>query len=367
MAKDRGHAGTFFAAPRVRILPVDVVFHPNWWFRHYGIRFTRDFFFDPTTRVAADRNMRRILHERFPDLGLGEKDAAPRPVVGGVLLAAGYLISGLLGCGIRFSEDAPPEVVAANLTDAQVRALRAPSLSDVPLMRDVIRLFDFLEKEFGYVEGDINWEGIQNVALNLRGHQLFIDYYENPDLARTLFDVIADTVDRFLSLIRGRTGTTSLSVNRIVRYVDPRMALHSNCTVSMISPELYETFLLPYDIRLSEAHQPYGIHYCGNDMHKVRHAFARIKKASFFDVGWGSDVRLCREALPDAFFSLRLSPVRMRSESAETIERDIEKLLADAGPLDKAGLCCINMDIGTPDRNVRKIFEVAERHRRSVA
>ncbi len=348
-------------------LPVDVVFHPNWWFRNYGIRFNKEFFFDPDVRVSSDRKMRQVLHERFPDLGLGEKEAQPRPVVGGVLLAAGYVVSGILGCNIRYSESAPPEVVTANLTDAQVFDLKIPPLTDVPIVKDLIRLFDALEKRFGFLEGDINWEGIQNVAFNLRGHQLFVDYFENPDLARKLLATVADTIIRFLSFMRERTGATSVSVNRIVRHVDPRMVLHSNCTIAMISPDLYREFLLPYDVLLSEAFQPYGIHYCGNDMHKVRHEFAKIKGASFFDVGWGSDVKLCREALPDPFFSLRLNPVRMKSESADAIEHDIEKVLQNAGPLNNVGICCINMDFETPDRNILRMFEVAERYRREAA
>ena len=28
-------------------LPVDVVFHPNWWNKHYGLTFELDFYYDP--------------------------------------------------------------------------------------------------------------------------------------------------------------------------------------------------------------------------------------------------------------------------------------------------------------------------------
>jgi uroporphyrinogen-III decarboxylase len=229
-----------------------------------------------------------------------------------------------------------------------------------------LKLFQALEQKFGYLEGDINWEGIQNVALNLRGQQLFIDYYTNPDLAKKLLDTVANTIIQFLEFMNSKTGTTSISVNRIVQKVDSRIHLHSNCTVTMISADTYRDFLLPYDQMLSEKFQPCGIHYCGNDMHKMRNEFAKLEKVSFFDVGWGSDVKLCREALPDKFFSLRLSPERMKSKSAEEIEKDIEDLLQYATPLHKVGLCCINMDYGTPDENVRKIFEVAKRYRNTI-
>jgi hypothetical protein len=34
-----------------------------------------------------------------------------------------------------------------------------------------------------------------------------------------------------------------------------------------------------------------------------------------------------------------------------------------AGPLERAALCCINLDDQTPDDNVRAIFAMAERYR----
>ncbi|HEX9971935.1 MAG TPA: uroporphyrinogen decarboxylase family protein [bacterium] len=348
------------------VLPVAIVFHPNWWHKNYGIKFDKSFFFDPEVRVENDRLMRQYLFERFSDLGLGEQYAKSRPVVGGVLLAAGYILSGILGCEIRYFDEAPPEVIPANLTDDQIRELQPPDICQTSIIRDLLQLFDSLERRFGYLEGDINWEGVQNVALNLRGQQFLLDYYMNPDLAKELLDTVFNTIIQFLELIKSKTGTTSISVNRIVHQVDPGMYLHSNCTLTMISANTYRDFLLPYDQMLAERFQPYGIHYCGNDMHKMRNEFAKLEKVSFFDIGWGSDVKLCREALPDKFFSLRLSPERMKSKSAEEIEKDIEDLLQNATPLHKVGLCCINMDYGTPDENVRKIFEVAKRYRNTI-
>ena len=71
----------------------------------------------------------------------------------------------------------------------------------------------------------------------------------------------------------------------------------------------------------------------------------------------------CRAALPDAFFSLRLSPVRLRTQTPGEVRADIERLLAQAGPVDKLALCCISIDADTPDENVRAVFEAAQRYR----
>jgi len=345
------------------LLPVDVIFTPQWWHYNYGLKFREDFFFDAETRVESERLMRAFLYERFGHLGLGERDASPRPLIGPVHLAAGFMASALLGCQVKFSVDGPPQVIPADLTDEQVLEFEAPDITKVSPMKELVDMMDKLEREFGYLEGDINWGGVQNVALDLRGQQLFVDYYDKPDLAVHLLDVVAQAELHMASFIRAKTGTTSLSTNRIVGSVDPSISLHSNCSVTMLSNETYEEFLLRYDIYLADNLQPYGIHYCGNNMEHVLQGFAKIDKAQFFDVGWGSDVAMCRQALPDAFFSLRLSPVRLRTISVEEVRQDVEGLLRQAGPVQKAAVCCVNIDYGTPDENVAEIFRVVDEYR----
>ena len=81
--------------------------------------------------------------------------------------------------------------------------------------------------------------------------------------------------------------------------------------------------------------------------------------ATFYDVGWGSDVAACRRAFPDAFLNLRLSPVRMLQETPDAIQKDVRGLLSSSGSMEKVGVCCINMDYGTPDENVREVLEAA--------
>ncbi len=345
-------------------LPVEIVFHPSWWHAHYGLTFDEAFFFDPLKRVASERAMRAALHARFGDLGLGEANAAPRPVIGPVHLAAGFMPSAILGCAIRYFDNASPEVVPANLTDAQVLALSVPDLDSNPTFQKLIALMDTLQAQYGSLEGDVNWEGVQNVAFNLRGAQLFMDYYDKPELARRLLDVSARTIEAMATYVRRRTGTNSVAVNRIVGAVDARISLHSNCTVAMISARTYREYLLAYDQQLARDLYPYGIHHCGVDMHKVRHEYARVDGAEFFDVGWGSNVAACREALPNATFSLRMSPVRVATLTPAEVAADVEALLRAAGPLERAALCCINLDDQTPDDNVRAIFAVAEKYRR---
>jgi uroporphyrinogen-III decarboxylase len=131
----------------------------------------------------------------------------------------------------------------------------------------------------------------------------------------------------------------------------------------MISPATYRQVHLPVELRMAARIQPFGVHHCGDNTHRIAPAYAELP-ICYLEVGWGSDVAACREALPDAFLNLRLSPVRMLQATPQTIAEDTDKLLRAAGPLGQVGVCCINMDAGTPDDNLFAMFEVIERYRR---
>jgi uroporphyrinogen decarboxylase-like protein len=329
-------------------IPVSVVFNPNWWYRNYGISFDRPFYFDRETILRNDVVMRRALHDRF---GLGEPDARPRPIVGSRHVAGGFVVPALLGVEIRFSDNQAPWNVPRNLSREEALRLRVPEIESTWPMNEWITLMDDVEKEYGQLTGDFNTGGLINTALELRGNDFFLDLLEDPEVTDHLFTVIAETQASVASYVRSRTGTSSVSVNRGILHADPSIYLHASCSVQMISPALYERAILPHERRLADRLRPYGIHHCGNNLQLFAPAYSRMP-VRFLDVGWGSDVAACARAFPEAFLNLRLSPVRMLQESSDVIYRDTVELLRAAGRTTNVGVCCINMDYGTPDANV---------------
>jgi uroporphyrinogen-III decarboxylase len=344
-------------------LPFELVFNPRWWHYTAGIVFTRDFYFDPAARVANDVTMRRVLHQRFGDLGMGEADPRPRPVAGSLYVAGGFVIPALLGAEIRFEPDAAPQPLPAPLSVEQLEHLAAADFRATAPMRELIAGWDVQEAEYGHLVGDLNTDGLLNIAYHFFGQNLFADFYDAPQRVRRVLEVIAELIVDVASYVRARTGSCSIAVNRMAERVDPRLFIHSNCSVQMISPSSYRTLHLPVEQHMASRIQPYGIHHCGDNMHRVAAAYAELGIA-FADVGWGSDVAACRRALPTAFLNLRLSPIRMLQCTPAEMAADTEKLLQAAGPLDQIGLCCINMDYGTPDDNIFAVYEVLERYRR---
>jgi len=345
-------------------LPVEIVYHPNWWNHETGMKFDRGHFFDPVRRVNDEMIMKRTMWEHFGKFGYGNESPEPEPVIGPVHLAAGFMMSSLWGCPILYSDNNSPVVEPLSMTVEDLESMNTPDPLKNSDFRDLFNLIKSLKERYGYVTGDIGWGNLQNLALDLMGQSIFLEYYDNPDRIHKIYDKLNHSAIEALNLIRSETGTTSISVNRSIINVEPTINLQSNCSVQMISNEMYEEFLLPHEIELSKQLQPYGIHHCGDNMHTVADGYSKVKEACFFDVGWGADIAYCRGKIPDAFFNVRLSPVKIQTCSPDEVEADLVNLLENAGDLSQVGICCINMDWGTPDENVAKIFEIAERYRK---
>ncbi|HWQ84185.1 MAG TPA: hypothetical protein VN363_06435 [Anaerolineales bacterium] len=356
------HSPDPVSSPARPFLPVELVFNPNWWHQTAGISFDHSFYLDPRARIENDVLMRKVLYRRYGYLGLGEPDPQPRPVIGSLHVAGGFVIPALLGAQIMFAPDAAPQPLPMGLSAAQIDRLEAVDFRQLWPLNELIAQMDSLEAEWGYLVGDLNTDGLLNAAYHLYSADLFADFHNAPRRVQRLLEMIGELIVDVALYVRQRTGSCSIAVNRMVARVDQRMFLHANCSVPMISPKSYQAVQLPVELQMAQRIQPFGIHHCGDNLQRYISSYRALPLA-FVDVGWGSDVAACRQALPDTFFNLRLSPVRMLTCTPQEIARDTENLLRAAGPLEQAGICCINMDYGTPDDNLFAMYAVVERFR----
>jgi hypothetical protein len=342
-------------------LPVEIVFHPSWWNKNVGITFDKDFFFHPARRVEAEQLMEKVLYERFGKYGLGSEHDVPQPVIGAVHNAAGYLLSEMMGCKVDYSENSSPQVRSADMTTLEINPQDAFQSS---AFKQFINLTDKLKEKYGYLKGDVNWNGILNLALDLRGQEIMIDMYENPEQVGRFFRQIATVIETFVNGIQEETGSSSISVNRTVRHLDKPVFLHSECSHTMISVEQYEKTLMQFDIEWSKKYRPFGVHYCGKDPHRYAESFAKIPRLDFLDVGYEGDVKILRNHLPDTFLNIRLSPVKLIDQSVDDIRTEIKKLVSDSGNLDLTGVCCINIDDKVSDDKITTILETVRELRK---
>lgn len=339
----------------------DITFHPSWWHAHAGIDFTRDFFDEPQYRMECDMKMRRALYDHFGEYGLGEKAPLMRPLLGTDLLAAGYLYSELMGCEVKYQADNSPQIICRDLDEDEIGEIFAPELEKSEVWQRTQRQIDYLLGKFGYVEPYINLQGIQNISMDLMGQEAMVVFYTAPEEAENLLYEITKlsiSVGRRLKML---SDDISGGVTAIVRKVRPNVYLTSNCSVEMISNDLYEKFLLPCDQILAETFGSFGVHHCGATMEHVVDGYRKIPNLDFAEVGAFSDLALVRSKFPGVFLNARYSPARLSEASEEEIMREVQELAVTGQ--ENGGLIsvsCVGIDKNVSDEKIKYFLKACK-------
>ena len=335
-------------------IPVDVVFSPKWWHKKTGICFDRGFFFGPKRRVKDEAAMEEFLCKKWGPFGLVE-EIPGFPNIGAVHMACGYVMSEMLGCEVTYCDNDAPTVIPRRIEEYD--CIEFDRMFKSQAFVDFDKMVRALTAEYGGVSGDVNWSGVLNLALDLRGEDLLVDMLTNESAASGFFDLIAAAIERFTGYIDSKTGTTSISVNRNVRNVNKRVFLHSECSTTMISVDMYRRLLQKYDMKWAEEKSSFGIHYCGVDPHRFADAYAELPKLDFLDLGYGGDVAYIREKLPLTFLNIRLSPVKLITQTKSEIKAEIKEFYRASSSPKLTGFCCINIDDQVSDEKIDAIFE----------
>mgnify|MGYP001559701683 CR=1 FL=1 len=338
-----------------KYIPLGVGFYPDWWYQNYGISFDKKYYFDPETRLEAQMEMARKLHDRFGDVGLGNPNPKPKPLItfGMVMLPA------IFGCEIVYEKDALPWAIPLNLSEAQIERLKKPDILNSWPMTEMIEQMDYLEKKYGKIVGDINTTGVQNLALKIRGEDLYIDYFENPELCHKLLMICTECIIELFHYVYKGTGTGAVDVTPMA---DPKIYVIPNCKAEQISLSTYEDFLLQYDNQISDVCQPFGIHHCGS-VDQVLEGYAKIRNLSFLEIGFGSNVKRAREVLvTQVAINSRISPVLMKNGTPEEVEAEVKNLIDQGHPLHNFSIDTVGLTHGTPDENVRTAIRTAREY-----
>ena len=342
-------------------IPYDITFHPSWWHRNAGIDFSQPFFDDYRYRMDCDVKMRRALYDHFGAYGIGEKAPRPRPLLGTDLLAAGYLYSELMGCAVIYQSDNSPQVICRNLSAEDLDEVKAPDLDHDPVWARTQKQIDGMLSDYGRVETYVNLQGIQNIALDLMGQELYTAYYTDPDEVAGLLQRITDMSIDIGRRFRALSGDISGGVTAIVRQVMPDNYLTSNCSVEMVSNACYEKFLLPCDLRLAAEFPCFGIHHCGRSMEHVCEGYAKVPNLAFAEVGAGSDISFVREHLPHTWLNLRYSAVNIQKETPEQIHENVRRMLREGRAEEgKISISCVGMDANTPEASILAFLDACQ-------
>jgi len=327
-------------------LRIEFGFTPKWYRQRCGTDFGERWHIDPHYRYETTVLMRRTLNERFPELRLGGSD----PAAHGASLDGVYgalLVSMIYGVPAEYYPDNWPAAQHQDLPDEAAKRLEPPGLDHSPVFSRLMEQMDAIEQASGRIEGYLNWQGVLNNAYRLRGQAIFTDMMADPGLARHLFECVTKTMIDGMRRVYARQAKTGAVV---------RHATVSNCTVNMVSPDLYAELIFPFDQRISEAFDYFGIHNCAWNADPYVETYARIEKLGYIDMGMDSDLARAKRLCPEARRAVMYKPTDLENKSIEELRQDLRRIRDDYAPCD---IVMADIEDSTPDARVLEFAAMA--------
>lgn len=322
---------------------LNLTFHPKWYYKFAKVSFDSAFFLDPIERIERDFVMCLFLHENLPSLM--PTPPQRRSLLGSNLIACGYLFSQIAGCEVIFLPDDSPQVVCGKVDIDRAIEMTDIVLKDNPIWKAIVNQTEQLCTVYGYYLPFINLMGVQNIALDLMGEELFLAYYTEPDSVKILLKNITNILKEAGLFFSKQNKNISFGVSNSSQFFSNVGFITSNCSVNLISNDLYRNFLLPCDIELSKTFSGFGIHHCGSNMERYIDSYLLIEDLAFIEIGYGSDYRAVIEKCRNKNISLRYSAVKLANTDIDTIAEELETMLKfahDSGA--DIALSCVGID-----------------------
>mgnify|MGYP000859476178 FL=1 len=297
------------------------------WSAHFIGRTYRDYYLDGDVLVESQLAVTRAFHLDqvsvisdpwreacaygmaldYPEEGVGR----PREM--------------LLGCAADFDRIRPLEIEKAERCRQRIESVRK------------------MAQAVGSTHSVLGWcEGPLALYADLRGvENMFMDLIDNPQRYVQAAETIIDNQIRF-ALAQVEAGADMIGVGDAV--------------ASLVSPKMYEQYVLPFEKRLFDAIRQAGaavkLHICGDVTHSVR--LMAQTGCDVIDLDWmvpipqsraavGPDVTLCGNFDPTAVL-LQGTPQDVANAAAQCIREGGQRFIVQPG---------CEVPQGTPEQNIR--------------
>jgi len=328
----------------MKTLELDITFGRDYFTRHFGLTYDRDYFEDVAVRVETDMKARRALHERFGDIGLGEAD--PERVV-----QLGYddTLNVTLMFGGELRVEAGLSWVEPGFLDVEaIDSLKVPDVETTWPHTQFLEQYEEAARLFG--PGCVRPpapHGILEQALDLFGDELLVEMARNPDRAGRLFDVLAETVIRVKEFWDRKC------------FGEVRKGLSlGGCSTTMLSAGMVARLLAPRYERIATHFGDAFICSCGPTTQHLA-AWAGIEGVRYVRCGWGTDLDKAARFLKRRHVKASLNVVRAADGLPDVLERDVLRILNTLREVDHVSVLLIHASSGTSDASVRRLVRTA--------
>ncbi|HET6485129.1 MAG TPA: uroporphyrinogen decarboxylase family protein [Spirochaetia bacterium] len=313
-------------APSQPFPRLDFTFAPAWWHARFGMDFSdRRVWMDPIAYVERDREQRRLLHETFGDVDLGEADPKPRPRAGDEY--GHRWMSAFWGCEVVYLVDQAPHATPFPDAWERLAALRIPDVATSPVAQHTLANARVLTERYGRCECAINYGGPLNNAVSVLGESIYLACAAEPKLADRVLRQMAQAVitahDEVACPVTGADVATARKGSWGI----------GNCPVGTIDPQMYTRIVLPVDQWFARQFSgPFNLHHCGI-FDRYREAY-RPLHFDTMDLGPGSDLRAARAAYPRTPISAWVDVGVLPRLGRTGIDAMIRGIVNDLGPME---------------------------------
>jgi len=335
------------ATGKLPYLRPEIGFTPNWYHKSLGIDFGEKFHNDPVYRKQSLAAMRNEIDNRFPGNQIGKNgdDATPDLLTG---LFGACAIAAIYGVPIRYETDQWPVNEHVHISDEEMGNLQPPHLSENPFFKKNLNQVDWIAQNEGNVYGFMNWQGVLNNAQRIRGQELFMDFYINPEAVKNLLSCVCTTMIEAAKILQQK---------QLESGIEFTFFTVSNCIVNMLSPELYNEFILPFDQKIAKAFDTIGIHNCAWSATPYLDDYAQVPKVGYIDMGMDSDLEKAKQLFPETRRAIMYTPMDVASKTTEQIRNDMELIAKKYGPCD---IVAADIENGTPDEKVMELIKICK-------
>ncbi len=297
-----------------------------WLNKEKGFQFNEEYYLDPLYRKNQEDEINLFVREKFPNIAMYYMEAD--------LMQASYvkpnqiLVAGIqpnmflalaLGAKFRFFPDKDSDIEGDLLNGIQSKD-ELPEVDTIlshPFIKNIEKQIRELKTKhpelivipplFWDTSGRATIHGIITTSFRFIGEEAMMMLLINPELMHDIHSWIADT---YIKLIKHFARLGDMKVNSI----------HiGECSGTMLEPENYREFVVPYLSKLGGQLAPVRLHSCGITDHLID-TIAEIKNLYAITTGSGTSVRKIRETMGKEFQINIFPPVSLLQEGVEREE-----------------------------------------------
>lgn len=324
-----------------------ISFSNYWWNKNYGFEFNQKYYYDVEVKVKTRLKMNNILKARFPQINLTIGNPFENIVIEPFECR---FFPAMFGCKTKFAKDQAPWSENNVLSESEIEEMPSITIDEFKnheYVKFIVEQASKVKGKFEHISTQQNFGSVINTGIYLRGMDLFIDFFERPNIVHKLYGLI--------------TNMMLVAYNYFSEVDGVRPSIGpGNCAVAMLSPEIYREFNYKYDRMLMEKaikeKVPFGIHQ-DSDVTKFIDVYKKFEYLHGFDIGWDTDIKLFRSSFPDIMLKIFLYTSFLRDHTVDEIKSEVKRMKNEGGPSDKVAFVCGDIDDSIEDEKVIALYE----------